>query len=79
MPVWKPDDRIRHRETGEILLVVHTYRNCTIVVHLKDNSPLVQPLALLSREYPNYFLDMDMENSDRLNYDGDWFPNIIKM
>lgn len=72
LPMWTPNSVIRHRDTGEALLVIHVYRNCTIVVNLEDKSPLVIPMALLEREYHYWARDTDMENKDPVNYGKDW-------
>jgi hypothetical protein len=72
LPMWVANSVIRHRDTGKALLVIHTYRNCTIVVSLEDKSPLVAPMALLEREYHYWSRDVDMENDDPIEYEKDW-------
>ena len=72
LPMWTPNTIIRHRTTGRALLVIHVYRNCTMVVDLTDQSELVAPLALLEREYHYWARDTDMKNDDPVNFGKDW-------
>lgn len=77
--MWTPNSVIRHRDKGFALLVVHVYRNCTIVVDLQDERGLVEPKALLEREYHYYARDTDMENNDPVNYGKDWIYKPVLM
>lgn len=72
LPMWTPNSVIRHRDTGKALLVIHVYRNCTIVINLEDKAALVPPMALLEREYHYWARDSEMENDDPISYDKDW-------
>jgi hypothetical protein len=79
LPMWLPNQIIRNRNTGEPLLVIHVYRNCTIVVDTKDKNTLITPMALLEREYHYYTRDGDMRNKDEVNYEKEWFYKPVKM
>lgn len=72
LPMWTANSVIRNRDNGMVLLVIHVYRNCTIVVNLQDKSPLTMPLVLLEREYTYWSRDTDMENDEPVNYTGKW-------
>ncbi|TVL99562.1 MAG: hypothetical protein CV087_17535 [Candidatus Brocadia sp. WS118] len=77
--MWTPNSIIRHKHTGIELLVVHVYRNCTIVVSLSETEPLVTPRALLERDYHYFARDTDMKNTDEVNYEGSWKYSPVKM
>lgn len=79
MPMWTPSQLIRHRETGQALLVLHVYRNCTIVAPINSNAMLIVPLVLLEREYHYFTRDTDEENTDPVNYEGEWKYHPVKM
>lgn len=79
LPMWTPNSIIRHRTSGRALLVVHVYRNCTIVVDIENKDELVTPMALLIREYHNYAREEEMTNDDPLNYSKDWHYHYIDM
>jgi len=71
--MWLPDQTIRDKRTGEPLLVIHVYRNCTMVVDLKDQEPLITPKALLERDYHYFSRDIEMRNKDPLEYEKSWY------
>jgi hypothetical protein len=79
LPMWTASQVIRNRDNGMVLLVVHVYRSCTIVVNLNDNSPLIMPMVLLEREYHYWSRDTDIENTDPVNYEGDWYYHPVDM
>jgi hypothetical protein len=72
LPMWTPNQIIRHRTNGRVLLVLHVYNNCTLVVDMNCQEELVEPKALLQREYHYYARDTDMKNEDELEYTKDW-------
>lgn len=79
MPMWTPSQIIRHRDTGQPLLVLHVYRTCTIVAPVNSTAMLVTPLVLLEREYHYFTRDTDEENTDPVNYEGHWKYHPVDM
>jgi len=79
LPMWIPDQIIRNRNSGRALIVIHVYRNATLVADLQDKSELVQPMMLLEREYHYYARDTDMKNKDEVNYEKDWVYHPVQM
>lgn len=79
LPMWTPNSIIRNRTNGTAVLVIHVYRNCTIIVELNDNAPIVQPKAILEREYANWARESEMENDDAIQYEKDWHYKPVFM
>ena len=79
LPVWTPNNVIRNRQTGRALLVIHVYRNCTLVIDLTCQDELVTPRALLEREYHYYARDTDMINEDEVNFDKRWKYHRVRI
>ena len=80
LPMWTADQIIRNRDSGMVLLVIHVYRNCTIVVNLNDKSPLTMPMVLLEREYSYWSRDTDMKNEDEVDFEKKWYfkPTLMQ-
>ena len=68
--MWKSNDIIRNRLTGKPMLVVHVYRNCTLIIDI-ENSQVNILNVIIEKDYENWSPDTDMINSSP-EYDGDW-------
>ena len=79
LPMWLPDQLIRNKQTGDALLVIHVYRNATIVADPKDIGPLVENKTLLERDYHYFARDIEMRNKDPLEYEKEWFYKRCKI
>jgi len=79
LPMWLPDQLIRNKKTGDALLVIHVYRNATIVADPKDLGPLITNKILLERDYHYFSRDTEMRNKDPLEYEGDWYYKRCKI
>jgi hypothetical protein len=57
---YLPDQVIRHKKTGKPVLVVHVYRNATIVADLEDPNSPTKIMTILIRDYGDWFPDEKM-------------------
>lgn len=78
-PMWKPNSLIRCLTTGSVMLVIEAHSRYTTVVDPMEKEELVVPKVLLERQYSYWVRDIDSENTDPINYEGEWqqTPMII--
>lgn len=79
LPMWTANTFIRNRSTGQPLLVIHVFRNATLVVDPQNQEQFATPKALLERDYHYWARDTDMKNQDEVNYEGDWYAKPVFM
>jgi hypothetical protein len=69
---FKRQEVIRHKTTGEPLLVVGLYDDCCIVVSATDKRLLPETFALLRRDWDKFTKETNMKQTDHgWIYEGD--------
>jgi hypothetical protein len=79
LPMWNPNDLIRRRDTGVAVLVVHVFRNATLIADLSTDGEYNNLRAILEKNYHYWSRDTDTENTDPINYEGKWYSHVVKM
>lgn len=72
LPMWTPRSLIRKKGSGIVRQVIEAHCWFTSVIDPTSHDELVQPEILLEREYSNWTRDIDQENTNPINYDGEW-------
>lgn len=62
LPMWLPDEPIRHKKSGQLMLVVRVFQNATFVVDMEHQTSPITPLVILERDYHYWAREIDGED-----------------